>query len=601
MTLQNLKRMSEFIIQLRNISIKGIAVKIRRFIYIPIILALASCSLLEGNSVDSSHTVSIHDIQGCGHISPFEGNSIIRVNGIVTWKTDKGFFMQDPVPDEKECSSEGIFVFTKTYPEVIPGDQVKVSGKVSEFTPGNNSEENLTITEIVAEEVILISANNDLPEPVVIGMSGRIPPTSIIEDDQLVKFDPQTDGLDFYESLEGMRVEVASAVVVEARNSYDEIFVIPADMVDQNRISEDGALLTSATDCNPERILVEIPSNYKKKIQIGDWIDKPIIGILDYEYGNYRIVQNNLLDVVPKDRIKPGTIDYASQGVLRVATYNVNNFSRFGEDKLNTLASQIDKYLGLPDILVMQEVQDDSALDDDGVTSAEKNLRALISNIFDNSDVLYHYVDPEVENNSSGGAQGGNIRTVILYRNDRGLEWIENANNQFMDDLQAFSNSRIPTIVKFRFEDKFIYIIGVHLVSNNLNSPLFGAIQPIVKPEQDKRIEQAQWIGKVVSEIKDLDPEAAVIVLGDFNDTPWSATMEQLTDSGLINTTERMEEKETYSFTFEGNASLFDQILVTPELTQSILTVKPVHINTWKQEEDQISDHDPILIDLVIE
>ncbi len=575
--------------------------KINRIIGIPIILLLVSCNFQESNPEIVSGELSIHDIQGCGHISPLEGSSVHDVTGIVTWKTDKGFFMQEPVPDEKECSSEGIFIFTKTYPDVIPGDLVEVSGRISEFTPGDDSVDNLSITEIVAEKVNLISENYDLPEPVVIGMNGRIPPNRIIDDDQMTNFDPQTDGLDFYESLEGMRVEIANAVVVEARNSYDEFFIIPQDMVDQNTISNDGALLTSVTDSNPEKLLVEIPSTYKKKIQIGDRIEQPIIGILDYEYENYRIKQVNSLGVISKDRIKSDALQSASLGVLRVATYNIHNFSRFNVEKLNTLATQIDKYLGLPDILVLQEVQDDSALEDDGVTSAEKNLKALIGQLYENGDVLYHYVDPMVEDNSNGGAQGGNIRTVILYRNDRGLEWVKNANELFTNDLQAFSNSRIPTIAMFRFEDQSFYVIGVHLVSNNLNSPLFGAIQPPVKPEEDKRIEQARWIVNVVNRIKGLDTHASVIVLGDFNDTPWSTTLAQLTDYGLINTSEWMDEKETYSFIFEGNASLFDQILITPDLTQSILTVQPVHINTWKQKEDQTSDHDPILIEFGIE
>jgi predicted extracellular nuclease len=572
--------------------------KIKRCVYILITLLLVSCNFQESSLNSSSSRVSIHDIQGCAHISPMEGESVSGVKGIVTWKVENGFFMQDPIPDDQDCSSEGIFVFTDSYPDVIPGDEVSVEGVVSEFISGGEPDENLSVTEIEAKNVQLIAEHSPLPATIVLGEGGRIPPVNIIEDDEMSVFDPETDGLDFYESLEGMRVEISTAIVVQAKNSYGEIFVIPSDFSDQNIISAEGALIQTESDNNPERILVDIPSTYKKKIQVGDRINEPIIGIMDYEYGNYRVLEINFLQLNSMNRKKQETVKAAKDGTLRIATYNVNNYNRFNEDKLNELADQIENDLGLPDILVLQEVQDDSALDDDGTISAEKNIKSLIGALFDNNDILYHYVDPVVENNSSGGAQGGNIRTVILYRNDRGLERVRIENDHYLGDVNEFSNSRIPTIVKFKFYSEYLYIVGVHLVSNNLNTPLFGHLQPPQKPEEEKRIKQAIWIGEVVDKISMSDSGVSVIVLGDFNDTPWSTTLLQLNSSGMCNTNFLIDKREAYSFIYEGNASLFDQILVTSNLIDSIVMVQPIHINTWKQEKDQISDHDPIVIDI---
>ena len=71
-----------------------------------------------------------------------------------------------------------------------------------------------------------------LPAPVVLGNGGRVPPNQVIEDDAADSvettgvYDPDTDGIDFYESLEGMRVQVNDALVVGATNAFGEIWVV---------------------------------------------------------------------------------------------------------------------------------------------------------------------------------------------------------------------------------------------------------------------------------------------------------------------------------------------------------------------------------------
>ncbi|MCY4603826.1 MAG: hypothetical protein OXE49_06290, partial [Gemmatimonadetes bacterium] len=56
---------------------------------------------------------------------------------------------------------------------------------------------------------------------VVLGAAGRQPPTRIIDDDRFAVFDPAEDGIDFYESLEGMLVEVPDAVDGDSAYSYN--------------------------------------------------------------------------------------------------------------------------------------------------------------------------------------------------------------------------------------------------------------------------------------------------------------------------------------------------------------------------------------------
>ena len=83
-----------------------------------------------------------------------------------------------------------------------------MSGTVSEFRPGGAATGNLTTTEI-ANPVVTPDGPGSAIAPTVVGAGGRVPPTTVIEDDAGGNvetsgvFDPAQDGIDFYESLEG--------------------------------------------------------------------------------------------------------------------------------------------------------------------------------------------------------------------------------------------------------------------------------------------------------------------------------------------------------------------------------------------------------------
>ena len=78
----------------------------------------------------------IRDLQGAAHRSPLEGERVEKVPGIVTAVTGNGFWMQDPYPDGDHATSEGVFVFTQSAPQVEVGDEVHVNGQVTEYRPG---------------------------------------------------------------------------------------------------------------------------------------------------------------------------------------------------------------------------------------------------------------------------------------------------------------------------------------------------------------------------------------------------------------------------------------------------------------------------------
>ena len=164
--------------------------------------------------------IFIRDLQGLGHVSPRNGQAVTDIPGIVTALRSDGFDMQNPDPDADPATSEGIFVFTSSAPTVSVGDRLTVSGTVDEFRQGGAGSTNLSVTQITSPTGTTVSTGNPLPGAVVIGTGGRIPPAAAIDDDSAgdvdagTTFDPASDGIDFYESMEGMRVQLNDAIAV---------------------------------------------------------------------------------------------------------------------------------------------------------------------------------------------------------------------------------------------------------------------------------------------------------------------------------------------------------------------------------------------------
>ncbi|MDX8363510.1 chitobiase/beta-hexosaminidase C-terminal domain-containing protein, partial [Cytobacillus sp. IB215316] len=77
-------------------------------------------------------SLDVHDIQGVGHVSQYDGEIVKDVKGIVTLiDGSKGFFMEAPEADADVRTSEGIYVNIEDT-NVNVGDLVSVTGEVEE-------------------------------------------------------------------------------------------------------------------------------------------------------------------------------------------------------------------------------------------------------------------------------------------------------------------------------------------------------------------------------------------------------------------------------------------------------------------------------------
>jgi predicted extracellular nuclease len=86
-------------------------------------------------------------------------------------------------------------------------------------------------------------------------------------------------------------------------------------------------------------------------------------------------------------------------------------------------------------------------------------------------------------------------------------------------------------------------------------------------------------------------------VLGDLNDFEFSDTVQILEGGVLTSLMDTLPQDERYSYDFEGNSQVLDQILVSDNLLENFpFDYDPVHVNS--EFADQASDHDPQVVRL---
>jgi len=511
-------------------------------------------------------SLTIPQIQGAGHSSPYEGQPV-QVTGIVTARSTNGFWIQTPTPADADiATSEGIFVFTSSAPAaaIVVGASARVDGNVKEF----GFVDALAITELVDPLVAILSTGNALPAATTIGLGGRVPPTQTIDNDGLASFDPVTDGIDFYESLEGMLVQVNDAVAVSSNARFGEIAVLADNGVGAGPRTDNGGIYIQPTDYNPERIIIDdVIVSAEPNVVVGDRLGT-VIGVLDYSFGNFKLFNTQPLTIAaPGGVAKESTTLAASATHVAVATFNVENLD--GNDtsfKFAAVARDIVTGLGSPDILALQEMQDNNGAINDGTTDASGTAQKLIDAIVLAGGPQYVYLDIAPLNNQDGGEPGANIRPGFLYNPAR-VELVAGTLAQIDPTNPAFVDSRKPLVAEFLFNGQVVTVVNNHLSSKSGDTPLFGSVQPPVLNSEPPRIAQAQVVRDFVDGVLDEDPSAKIIVLGDLNDFEFSPPLEVLTAGGaLASLLDKVPADERYSFNFDGNSQVLDHILVSPAL-----------------------------------
>jgi hypothetical protein len=547
---------------------------------------------------DDPVPVRIFEIQGEAHRSPLEGQPVIT-DGIVTFVTSNGFYLQDAVGDGNSATSDAVFVFTRTAPAVAVGDNVAVTGRVSEFLPGGDPI-NLTVTQLNSTAVQVVSSGNPLPAALLIGEGGLRPPSETIEDDGFTVFDPQNDGLDFFESLEGMRVTVDAPVAVAETNAFGETFVLASGGAGATGFNDRGGIVISEGDFNPERIQIDDAFVGYPSLTQGDRL-ADVTGIISYSFTSYELLLTEAV-VVTQD-VTLGRETTALDGGrdhLTIANYNVENLDPTdAQAKFDILASDIVLNLSAPDIIAVQEIQDADGAGGGSDISGDATANKLIAAIVQAGGPAYVYVEIAPAANSSGGEPGGNIRNGYFYNPDRvGLV----AGSLSVIEDSAYNGTRKPLVASFTFNDETVTLINVHFTSRGGSDPLFGTNQPPANAGDGARAAQAAAVADYVSGLLAVDSSLKLGVLGDYNGFYFEPVSELIEDEGLTNLHEGNPLEERYTYLFEGNYQALDNFLVTDGLFGSGVQYDVVHLNS-EQPVGALrgTDHDPSVARFFIE
>lgn len=592
----------------------------------------AACAVLPALT-HADDSLAIHTVQGAAHLSPYQGQVVSVGPAIVTAVRSNGFYMQDETPDADAATSEGIFVFTDGAPTVGAGARVTVQGTVTEFRPGctpscgatTSAFDNLTTTELSAPAVSVLATDVPLPAAVVLGQGPgqRGAPLQVISDDGMASFDPVSDGIDFYESLEGMRVQLERAEVIDPTRTFAgatpslEIGVLAR--ADAGLRTARGGISIAQGDWNPERVFLSnaLVGSFPS-VNVGDRFDGVVVGVLDYSFANYKLIVTEALPPVIAGNLAQETTTLAASlpQQLSIASMNVENLDA-GDDpaKLSELAKIVVERLLSPDLIALAEVQDNNGATNDGVVDASTTLSTFSSAIASAGGPSYAFRQIDPVNNADGGEPGGNIRVAFLFRTDRGLAFVDRGSatanaatsversngtpqlalspGRIDPENSAWRASRKPLAGEFTFRGHTLFVIANHFNSKGGDDPLFGRTQPPVLASEAQRVQQATVLASFVDGILQADSEALVVALGDFNDFSFSAPLVALQDVGLVDLIHTLPANERYTYLYQGNSQDLDHILVSPALS-SLASYDIVHVNA--EFATQASDHDPAVV-----
>jgi len=594
---------------------------------------------VNATEIDPGDTVApfvpIYDIQGAGHTSTFVGEAV-RTTGVITAIDSNGFYLQDAIGDDDIATSDGIFVATGALDDLSVGQSVGVTGTVLEFQQSGRSND-LTTTQLAAIEAAVIEENVDLPDAVIIGAGGRTPPTEIVEDDAFGSFDPDTDGIDFYESLEGMRVTIEDAQATSATNRFGETWAVANHGANATGMHSRGGIQLTQGDNNPEKTQIQLDSgilpDFNPAMNVGDDLGD-VTGVVAYSFGNFEVKPTEAFVITPGAPERETTDLVGDKNKLTIATYNVLNLETdptdgsddVGSGQFERLGVQIASNLQSPDVIALQEIQDANGTNPGGDLSGEATLQALVTAIADAGGPTYEFVEvaPAFEN-QQGGQPGGNIRVAYLYNADR-VSLVEGSltalTAQVLTDAGvsvpgAFEDdgSRIPLLATWEFNGNEVTTINNHFSSKFGSTPVYGSVQPFIDAGVDAREDQALAINEYVSGLLEEDADAKIVVLGDHNDFEFAtpqAFMESGTDDSqelfdLVSTVDQFDGR--YTFNFEGNSQVLDHLLVTSNLVENT-EIDIVNVNTdfgdaASSDPARVngagSDHEPIVASLLLE
>jgi hypothetical protein len=517
-------------------------------------------------------------VRGDGFTSPLVGQ-MVTTQGVVTALNGVGFYIQ-PEGGASIGDRGGLLVRSRDAGVAI-GDRVTVRGVVRE----SRKEEALydrSVVELVNRPVVkVVSSGNALPPPVVLGAGGLGTPPS----------DPAA-ATEFWRKLLGQRVQIKAATAISPSNLFNDLVVLPDGWVPPGQRSTQGGVLQKDGQEN----LVKASIKGRDHVgglpitSVGDRVEN-IEGIVTYRSGDFQIELSKPAKVsaTPKAEAEACTL-VGTDNQLTISSVNALNLHPGEQARGKRLAERIVHDLNSPDIVALQEIQDNDGPVVSNEVDASKTYEMLIEKIKAAGGPEYSWADLPPEPGADGGQPGGNIRNGYLYRADR-VSLVEMKKVGQGDE--AFSSTRKSLLARFEFSGHQVLLVNNHLTSRRGSKPWNGAGEPLVGGAE-KRLLQAQAIAAAVAAEKQSHPKCDVLVVGDFNDFPQSATLEAAAGPGMTNLSMLVPEDDRFDYNYRGTLQTLCSVVGSADLAeQGRVELEYVHHNSLNPVDD--SDHDHVV------
>ena len=566
---------------------------------------------------------NIGEVQGESHESPLAGKEVI-INNVVVTKIDKkgtGFYVQDKVSDNNPRTSDAVYVASKE--KVESGDLLKVQGTVKEgymeeysVRQGQTFKKpagSLTVTQIINATITKLG-KADLPK--ALNISEKMPKD--IVDNTPTKYNPETEALDYWESLEGMLVEVTKPKVTGPQYKGD-IYVLPGDYKGQKLNNIGGVNLRPGVQ-NTEVLPVIVGNDFVAKAK--DYFNDNISGVVTYRNKTYKIDPTTVPTLQDGGLKREVSKIYPSEDKLTIASYNIENFSANNkghdetpEEKVDKIANSFIKEVHSPDIITLIEVQDNNGGVNDGTVDGVKSGEKLAQRIKSLGGPDYKYTEIAPVDGKDGGKPGANIRVAYLYNPKRvtligkekgGSEEAARFVNGHLEKNPAridptsvhFEKVRKSLAAEFEFKGERIVVIANHLKSKLGDDAIYGSNQPSVENTKAKRIEEAKILNAFIKEGLRQNPNLKFVLTGDFNDFEFSDSVKTIVGNELVNLMAEHEQGDRYSYFYRGSNQSLDNILISKNIKDKVV-FSPVHINaSFMEEHGRASDHDPVVVQI---
>jgi predicted extracellular nuclease len=309
------------------------------------------------------------------------------------------------------------------------------------------------------------------------------------------------------------------------------------------------------------------------------------VGVLAFTFGNYKIEPIVVPQIVAAQRPLP-SLPLLTENQFSIATFNTENLFDTADPHptspprptLSEYSLRLDKIaqtilaMGAPTIIGLQEVENISILQDLVAVAALAD---------------FGYEPYLIEGSDSRG-----IDNAYLVRSDQAA----------VAGISAYSapeavTTRPPLILtvtlKLENSEQTVVLLNNHFTA-------LSAGEEVTEPQ---RTDQAALNVSAIEQIRDNNPDALFVVMGDLNSFYDTLPIHTLQEAGLHHVYEFLEEPLPYTYIFEGRTQTLDHILLSEELFGEITAVTVLHLNAdfpLASPEDNTaqhtSDHDPLVV-----